>query len=104
MAEAQTQDNGNGRVTMAVLKATVENLQRTVERNDRENRAVIARNHREVCDEIRDLKVERAKVTDDHEGRIRALEGRNVWGNVADIGAYLTALAGIFVTWAKGSP
>lgn len=86
---AATNDD-NGRVTLAILKTTVDNLQATVERN-----------HREVCQEIRDLRTERAAVTNDHEARLRSLENKNVWGNVADVGAYLAALVAAF---AKGSP
>lgn len=88
-----SQGQNEPRTTLAIVGVQLANLQATVNRN-----------HRELCERIDNLETSREKVTDDHEARIRHLEGRKVWGNVADIGAWAAGIGGIISSLVQGKP
>jgi len=73
-----TTEDGNGRVTLAVVQRDVQHLADTVQRY-----------HDDLCREMRER-------DQDHEERIRSLEGASRQGIWRDVGAFLAALgAGI---------
>jgi len=84
-------DETNGRVTLAVLQSEMRH------QADRQNMQ-----HEELCRAINELRVDVRERTDDHEGRIRRLEGSDRRGNWQDIGAALAGVGAALAAWLGG--
>ena len=78
-------DDGNSRVTVAILKSELAHLSDQMDRY-----------HTQICEDLREYKQQNRETVQDHEARLRTLEGRRgpaVW---ADVGSYFAAI-GAFV-------
>lgn len=79
-------DTENGRVTLAVLKTEIQHL---CGKQDLW--------HEELRDALAELKADLRERTDDHEKRIRSLEGADRQGVWRDVGAFLAAAVAAIV-------
>jgi uncharacterized protein YeeX (DUF496 family) len=83
--------DGNGRITLAIVQNEIRHL---CEKQDLW--------HEEIRDALADMKRDLRERTDDHEKRIRNLEGADRQGMWRDIGAFFAAIAAGAVGWMGG--
>lgn len=83
--------DGNGRVTLAVVQNEIRHL---CEKQDIW--------HEEIRDALAEMKKDLRERTDDHERRIRELEGANRQGVWRDVGTFLAAVAAGVTGWLTG--
>lgn len=78
-------EESNSRVTLAVLQNEIKHVRTDLERY-----------HRDMCDQMQSSDDRIMQMLQDHEGRLRTLEGSQGWNVWRDVGAFMTALgAGI---------
>lgn len=74
-------EEGNNRVTLAVVQNEVVHLRRDVEQM-----------HRDMCAKIQTGDDRIVEMLKDHEERLRHLEGSQPWNIWRDLGTFLTAI------------
>lgn len=84
-------DAGNGRVTLAIVQNEIRHL---CEKQDRW--------HVELREALEEMKRDLRERTDDHEKRIRCLEGADRQGVWRDLGALAAAVTAGIVGWFGG--
>jgi hypothetical protein len=95
--------DGNSRVTVAILKEQLSQLRVSFESELRHVNATIERNHREVCDKIGVHESRSGETLDDHEDRLRALEGSQPWNLYRDLGVLIAAIGTGITSWLTNS-
>jgi DNA-binding transcriptional MerR regulator len=91
MAPELDPTTSNGRVTLAVVQNEIRHL---CEKQDTW--------HEEIRDALAEMKRDLRERTDDHESRIRTLEGADKQGVWRDIGALVAAVVAGVVGWFGG--
>jgi hypothetical protein len=81
-------DNGNGRVTLAVVQNEIRHL--CQKQDDR---------HNEILDALARMERDMRERTNDHEVRIRSLEGADRQGIWRDLGTLGAAIAAGIIGW-----
>jgi len=83
----------NGRVTLAILKREIQYLTNEVQGMRAESK-----------EERSKIRIDLSKVLDDHEDRLRSVEGGARQGLWRDVGAFTAAVVSGLVAWAAGKP
>jgi len=83
-------DTPNGRVTLAVVQNEIQHI-----RDD------LREYHLESCRRSQEMEARFMRLVEDHEARLRNLEGSQGWNIWRDVGAFMTAI-GAFVAGLAG--
>ena len=81
-------DSDNGRVSLAIVQNEITHLRGDVERM-----------HRDLCQKVKDGDDRIAKMLEDHEERLRTLEGSQPWNVWRDLGTFVTAVIAGVAGW-----
>ena len=85
-------DTDDGKITLAVLKIEIQHL-----------RADIERMSRDLCRKIEDGDRRSGEKFEDHEERLRSLEGSQPWNLYRDVGVLITAVGTAIGSWFSNS-